>query len=275
MLERRGRHAADYGPRQKGSPARVRRTHGLDGGAELIKVVVAVPDTGRADQVARVTYKDLCVDVNDLDAAAAFLGPLLGLAPEEHRDAVLRLGDGVPRARASGSTSSPNRRTVEEPGAPRRGRRLGRGGSPGRRHGGRRPAAVDGAEAGPGRRVLRLRTPPERLRPYRLYEVVVDCADPEPGGGLVGGTFRRDRSRATARPSGSRGRRRAALGARLRRRAGAQARQEPGALGRRGSTRPSRWTPGPTLLRAHDDEIGWDVLADVEGNEFCVFAPEG
>ena len=30
---------------------------------------------------------------------------------------------------------------------------------------------------------------------------------------------------------------------------------------------------GATLLRAHDTEIGWDVLADPEGNEFCVFAP--
>jgi hypothetical protein len=30
---------------------------------------------------------------------------------------------------------------------------------------------------------------------------------------------------------------------------------------------------GATLLRARDDEIGWDVLADPEGNEFCVFRP--
>lgn len=30
---------------------------------------------------------------------------------------------------------------------------------------------------------------------------------------------------------------------------------------------------GATLLRAHDGDIGWDVLADPEGNEFCVFAP--
>ncbi|GAA2110457.1 VOC family protein [Microlunatus panaciterrae] len=30
---------------------------------------------------------------------------------------------------------------------------------------------------------------------------------------------------------------------------------------------------GATLLRAKDDEIGWHVLADPEGNEFCVFAP--
>ena len=28
---------------------------------------------------------------------------------------------------------------------------------------------------------------------------------------------------------------------------------------------------GATLLRAKDDEIGWHVLADPEGNEFCVF----
>jgi len=30
---------------------------------------------------------------------------------------------------------------------------------------------------------------------------------------------------------------------------------------------------GATLLRARDDEIHWDVLADPEGNEFCCFAP--
>jgi hypothetical protein len=32
---------------------------------------------------------------------------------------------------------------------------------------------------------------------------------------------------------------------------------------------------GATLLRARDDEIGWHVLADPEGNEFCVFEPVG
>lgn len=30
---------------------------------------------------------------------------------------------------------------------------------------------------------------------------------------------------------------------------------------------------GATLLRRRDDEIDWEVLADPEGNEFCVFAP--
>jgi hypothetical protein len=29
---------------------------------------------------------------------------------------------------------------------------------------------------------------------------------------------------------------------------------------------------GAILLRGHDDEISWDVLADPDGNEFCVFS---
>jgi len=27
------------------------------------------------------------------------------------------------------------------------------------------------------------------------------------------------------------------------------------------------------MVRARDEEIDWDILADPEGNEFCVFAP--
>jgi hypothetical protein len=30
---------------------------------------------------------------------------------------------------------------------------------------------------------------------------------------------------------------------------------------------------GATLPRAQDDEIGWTVLADPDGNEFCAFGP--
>lgn len=30
---------------------------------------------------------------------------------------------------------------------------------------------------------------------------------------------------------------------------------------------------GATLVREEDDDIRWDILADPEGNEFCVFAP--
>ncbi|HUG86975.1 MAG TPA: VOC family protein [Euzebya sp.] len=32
---------------------------------------------------------------------------------------------------------------------------------------------------------------------------------------------------------------------------------------------------GATLLRARDEEIGWDVMADPEGNEFCFFTVDG
>jgi hypothetical protein len=31
---------------------------------------------------------------------------------------------------------------------------------------------------------------------------------------------------------------------------------------------------GARLIRPEDDDISWDVLADPEGNEFCVFTPE-
>ena len=31
---------------------------------------------------------------------------------------------------------------------------------------------------------------------------------------------------------------------------------------------------GATMVRFQDADIEWDVLADPEGNEFCVFAPE-
>ena len=30
---------------------------------------------------------------------------------------------------------------------------------------------------------------------------------------------------------------------------------------------------GATLLRPRGDDLAWDVLADPEGNEFCVFPP--
>ncbi|MDT0347359.1 VOC family protein [Streptomyces litchfieldiae] len=31
---------------------------------------------------------------------------------------------------------------------------------------------------------------------------------------------------------------------------------------------------GATMLRRRDAELDWDVMADPEGNEFCVFRPE-
>jgi hypothetical protein len=36
---------------------------------------------------------------------------------------------------------------------------------------------------------------------------------------------------------------------------------------------PELLAAGATLVRGRDDDIDWDVMADPEGNEFCVFAP--
>ena len=69
------------------TPRRTRRGSAA-GDLLIMKVVITCRDARTVrTHGARVVYKDLCVDVTDLDAAAAFLGPLLGLAPEERRDA--------------------------------------------------------------------------------------------------------------------------------------------------------------------------------------------
>jgi hypothetical protein len=39
-----------------------------------------------------------------------------------------------------------------------------------------------------------------------------------------------------------------------------------------GSTVENLVVAGARLLRAQDDDIRWSVMADPEGNEFCVFA---
>ena len=222
------------------------------------------------DRAARVAYKDLCVDVSDLDAAAAFLGPLLGLVPEERRDAVLRLGDGVPE-HTVWLNLVPEPRTVKN-----------------RVHLDVNVARVDdvlaaGAEIiddsqpwtvlvqdQAGELCAFVRTP-DRLRPYRLYELVVDCADPQRVA-----SWWADRFGVAVQSDGE--------NIWLEGGDGPpwelvfDAVPEPKRVKNRvhwdvsGSTA-ELLDAGATLLRARDDEIGWDVLADVEGNEFCVFAP--
>ncbi len=219
---------------------------------------------------ARVAYKDLCVDVADLDAAAAFLGPLLGLDPEERRPTVLRLGD-----QTASHTVWLN--LVGEPRTVKN-----------RVHLDVDVAAVDDVVAA-GARVVddsqpwtvlvqdqvgelcAFVRPPERLRPYRLYELVVDCADHERLATWWAERF-------GAEPQGD-----------------AEISWLEGGDGppwelvfvdvaeRKRAKNRLHWdvvgsvagllAAGATLLRARDDEIAWDVLADPEGNEFCVFAP--
>ncbi|MGI3786571.1 MAG: VOC family protein, partial [Janthinobacterium lividum] len=114
--------------------------------------------------------------------------------------------------------------------------------------------------------------PPERLRPYRMYELVVDCADHERVA-----TWWAERFGVEVQSDGE-----------IAWLEGGDGPPweivftpvpEPKRVKNRvhwdvvGSTA-ELLGAGATLLRARDDEIGWDVLADVEGNEFCVFAAD-
>jgi len=219
---------------------------------------------------ARVSYKDLCVDVTDLDSAARFLGPLLGLVTEERRPTVLRLGDGVPQ-----HTVWLNR--VDEPVTVKN-----------RLHLDVDVAAVDDVLAG-GARVVddsqpwtvltqdqagvfcAFVRPPERLRPYRLYELVVDCADHERVAGWWAERFgvgvQSDGEIAWL--EGGDGPPWELVFAPVPERKRTKNRVHWDVVG----STAELLQAGATLLRPRDDEIAWDVLADPEGNEFCVFAP--
>jgi hypothetical protein len=224
---------------------------------------------GGSPGAARVAFRDLCVDVTDLDAGATFLGPLLGLDVVERRERVLRLGDGTP-THAVWLNLVPEERTVKN----------------------RVHLDVDVESVADvvslGARVSDERFPwtvltqdqagelcafvrsPERLRTYRLYELVVDCVDPERVAAWWAARFgvepQTDAENTWIEGGGL-----------------------PWAVNFVPVPEPKRvknrvhWDVvgsaaellqvGATLLRARDDEIAWDVLADVEGNEFDVFAP--
>ena len=225
----------------------------------------------RAAQAARVVYKDLCVDVGDLEAAAAFLGPLLGLEEQERRAAVLRLGDDVDQ-HTVWLNLVPEPRTVKN-----------------RVHLDVDAASVEEVLAA-GARVVDdsqpwtvlthpevgelcvFPRPPERLRAYRVHAVVVDCADQERVAAWWAARFG-----VEAQSDGED----AWIGAGDGRPFDLVFVPVPETKKVKncvhwdveGST-PDLLAAGATLLRARDDEIGWDQLLDVEGNEFCVFAPE-
>ena len=228
-------------------------------------------DRRRSPGPARVTYKDLCFDVSDLDAGARFLGPLLGLVPQERRRTVLRLGDGV-ETHTVWLNLVPDPRTVKN----------------------RVHLDVDVASVGEvlaaGGRVLddtqpwtvltedqvgelcAFVRPPGRLRPYRLHELVVDCADPERVARWWADRFGVE-PQTNAEDTWIEG------GGGLPWAVNFVPVPEPKTTKNRvhwdvvGST-PDVLDAGATLLRARDSEIRWDVLADVEGNEFCVFEPQ-
>lgn len=113
--------------------------------------------------------------------------------------------------------------------------------------------------------------PPEKLPDYRLYEVCVDAADPEWLAVWWGAQFDVEVKADLEGPfwylEGAPGMPWALV---------FNAVPEPKSEKNRvhldvwGSAA-QLTAAGATLLRQRDDEIGWDVLADPEGNEFCVF----
>ena len=216
-----------------------------------------------------IRFQDLCLDVADVAVAAAFWGPALGLRPDPDRPT--RLVDCIAE-HTFWLNVVPEPRTVKH-----------------RVHLDLHVAAVSdlvhlGATvldrtqpwtvlADPeGGELCAFVREPGRLPDYRLYEVVVDAADPvlistwwadrygtevqhdrdqgfswiEPPSMPCGMVFSRV-------PEPKTGKNRLHWDVR-------------GELGELLGT-------GARLLRARDEEIGWDVLADPEGNEFCVFDP--
>jgi hypothetical protein len=112
---------------------------------------------------------------------------------------------------------------------------------------------------------------PDSLPEYRIYEVIVDAVDPATiaswWGERYGCEVCHDRDRGFSWIEGASGMPWAMV---------FQWVPEPKTVKNRlhwdvwGETE-SLLSAGAKLLRGHDDEIGWDVLADPEGNEFCVF----
>jgi hypothetical protein len=221
-----------------------------------------------------IEFRDLCLDVNDVATAAAFWGPALGLRPDPNRPECLT--DGVP-VHTLWLNAVPEPKTVKQ-----------------RVHLDLHVAGVSDlvdlgatvlddsqrwtvlADPEGGELCAFVRTP-NTLTDYRLYEVVVDSADPAAiatwwadrfGVPVQHGTVSRDG--AFSWLEGPPGPPFEMVFGRV---------PEPKTVKNRlhwdvrGDT-DELVAAGARLLRARDDEIRWDVLADPEGNEFCVFPPE-
>jgi len=226
--------------------------------------------------VAELAFKDLCFDANRPEVVGPFWARLLGRRWEAFED-----GDGRLAGDAPAETIWVNR--VPEPQDVKN-----------RMHVDVRlpdPTAVEGATVvrEPDDEIAwRVLADPDGLQlcvmgpregaPPGLFEVVVDSADPAAVAGWWADRF----------------------GVAVQRREGASfvwlegvpgfpygywvftAVPEPKAVKNRvhwdvtltGTTVQGLVGAGASLLRARDEEIRWDVLADPEGNEFCAFAPE-
>jgi hypothetical protein len=225
----------------------------------------------RTDPAAgRLRYKDLCVDAVDATRMSGFWASALGLSAEL-RDGTALLGDDVPE-HTLWVNAVPEPVTVKQ-----------------RVHLDLHVAAVEdlvrlGATVvdttqpwtllrdPEGGELCAFVREPDRLPRYRLYEVVVDSPDPERiarwWADLFGvGVEHPDHGADFCWLEGVPGMPWPMV---------FQAVPEPKTVKNRvhwdlwGATRDALGA-GARLLRAAGDDIGWDVLADPDGNEFCVF----
>lgn len=219
----------------------------------------------------RTSFKDLCIDATDPAVLGAFWAEVLGLRMEDRGDNVRLVG--AEPEQAIWINAVPEPKTVKQ-------RvhldvhtdaisRLVTAGA----------SVVDTAQPWTvltdpeGGEFCGFVRPVDRVPGYRLYELIVDAHDPAAiatwWGDVLGLEPRRD--------AGSEdGDRVLGPGAGLPWEVVFGAVSEPKTVKNRihwdvwGDT-PTLLAAGATLLRARDEEIGWDVLADPEGNEFCVF----
>ena len=219
-----------------------------------------------------IEFKDLCLDVNDPVLAARFWGPALGLRPES--DPPDRLVDGDP-AHTLWLNRVPEPRTVKH-----------------RVHLDVHVAAVSDlldlgatvlddtqrwtvlADPEGGELCAFVRDPAD-LPVYRLYEFGVDSADPARiatwWADRFGVEVHHDHDQESSWLEGPPGPPFGMVFSRV---------PEPKTVKNR-----LHWdvrgeldemiAAGARLLRARGGDIDWHVLADPEGNEFCLFPPDG
>jgi hypothetical protein len=219
----------------------------------------------------RVEFKDLCLDVNDLNAQAEFWAPVLGLIAER-RDRVAMLTDGVPN-HTVWLNLVPERRSAKNrvhldvhtgsiENLLRRGARVIT----------EWDRWTEMADIEGGEFCAFVREPRELPR-YRVYELVVDAADPRRMA-----SWWAERFGSVARTDEQHGFSWLEPTVDLPWEMVFNPVPEPKTVKNR-----IHWDVfgvadallplGATLLRRRDQEIQWDVLADPEGNEFCVFDP--
>jgi hypothetical protein len=220
----------------------------------------------------RCRFKDLCVDVTDQPRMATFWASALGLEVEVLDNGAHRLGDDVAE-HTLWVNRVPEPRTVKQrvhlDVVVREVADLLEGGASLVRELPRWTLLSDPE----GGELCAFVRSPERLAPYRLLEIVVDAVDP----GRIAAWWA-DRL-GTAPRRGDDG-----SFWWLEPIAGLpvewvfQAVPEPKRVKNRihwdvlGDTA-GLITAGAVLLRTRGDDLAWDVLADPEGNEFCVFPP--